>query len=229
MAKTIIVCGYGPGISAAVARKFGGEGYQVALVARSADKLEAGVASLREAGVTADAFPCDLSDPDAVAKLVGQVRERLGPIHTLHWNAYASGARDLTSCDIAELRTSFDVAVVGAVVAVQQALPDLEAQGGAVLMTGGGLAFYSEQTDKMAADWNVMGLALAKAAQHKLIGVLHQKLKARGVFAGTVVVLGSVKGTAFDQGGGGLEPDDIAATFWKLASERDAVSVKFPG
>ena len=40
MQKTIIVCGHGPGISDAVANKFGGEGFQVALVARSADKLE---------------------------------------------------------------------------------------------------------------------------------------------------------------------------------------------
>jgi hypothetical protein len=29
MQKTIIVCGYGPGISDAVANKFGGEGFQV--------------------------------------------------------------------------------------------------------------------------------------------------------------------------------------------------------
>ncbi len=40
MQKTIIVCGHGPGISNAVANKFGAKGFQVALVARSADKLD---------------------------------------------------------------------------------------------------------------------------------------------------------------------------------------------
>ena len=40
MQRTIVVCGYGPGISDAVANKFGGEGFQVALVARNAEKLE---------------------------------------------------------------------------------------------------------------------------------------------------------------------------------------------
>ena len=30
MAKTIVVCGYGPGVSDAVARKFGSEGFSVA-------------------------------------------------------------------------------------------------------------------------------------------------------------------------------------------------------
>jgi NAD(P)-dependent dehydrogenase (short-subunit alcohol dehydrogenase family) len=36
MAKTILVAGYGPGISTAVAEKFGGEGFQVGLVAKVA-------------------------------------------------------------------------------------------------------------------------------------------------------------------------------------------------
>ena len=43
MAKTMIVCGYGPGISNAVAQRFGAEGFSVALIGRSADKLAAGV------------------------------------------------------------------------------------------------------------------------------------------------------------------------------------------
>lgn len=229
MSRTMIICGYGPGISAAVARKFGSEGYQLALVARSADKLEAGVAALREAGVSAKAFPCDLADPDAVTRMVAEVREQLGPIHTLHWNAYASGAGDLTSCDVAELRRGFDVAVTGAVAAVQQALPDLERQGGAVLITGGGFSQYSDQVDQMVGQWNAMGLALMKAAQHKLTGLLHHKLEARGVYVGSVVVMGMVEGTAFARGGSGLDPNAIAAAFWQLAQTRDAVSVNFAG
>jgi short-subunit dehydrogenase len=51
MSKTIIVCGHGPGISDAVAKKFGAEGFSVALVARSADKLTAAVAALEAKGV----------------------------------------------------------------------------------------------------------------------------------------------------------------------------------
>jgi NAD(P)-dependent dehydrogenase (short-subunit alcohol dehydrogenase family) len=231
MSKTIIVCGYGPGISAAVARKFGSEGYRVALVSRSADKLDAGVRALSEAGVTAKAFPCDLADPDAVSRMVADVREQLGPVHTLHWNAYGGGGGDLTTCSAADLRRTFDVGVTGAVIAVQSALPDLKAQGGAVLITGGGFAFYSDPVDKMATQWNVMDVALVKAAQHKLTGLLHQKLAADGVFVGSVIVLGMVNGTAFDHAhdGSGLNPDDIAGAFWKLATERNEVSVKFPG
>lgn len=231
MSKTIIVCGYGSGISAGVARKFGSEGYRVALVARSADKLEAGVRALTEAGVTAKAFPCDLSDPDAVTKMVGDVRAQLGPVHTLHWNAYGGGAGDLTTCSAAALRRTFDVGVTGAVMAVQGALPDLKAERGAVIITGGGLAFYADPIDKMAVGWNAMDVALVKAAQHKLTGLLHQKLAPDGVFVGTLIVMGFVNGTAFDHAhdGSGLNPDDIAGAIWKQATERSESVVKFPG
>src|SRR4051794_15986237 len=63
MTKTILVCGHGPGISDAVARHFGAQGFAVALVARSADKLAAAAEALVARGITAQAFPADLSDP----------------------------------------------------------------------------------------------------------------------------------------------------------------------
>jgi NAD(P)-dependent dehydrogenase (short-subunit alcohol dehydrogenase family) len=231
VSKTILVCGYGPGISSSVARRFGAQGYRVALVARSADKLEAGCRALGEAGVAAQAFPCDLADPDAVARMVDDVRERFGPVHTLHWNAYGGGAGDIATASVAALRRTFDIGVTGAVVAVQHALPDLKAQQGAVLITGGGFAYYADQVDKMVVGWGVMDVAVVKAAQHKLTGVLHHKLAADGIYVGTVVVLGMVRGTAFDHArdGSGLDPDAIADAFWKLATERSTISVNFPG
>src|SRR5690606_25813453 len=139
MAKTIVVCGYGTGISAAVADRFGAEGFSVALVARNAERLGRAVEALQAKGVKAAAFPTDLGDPAAVRQLAQRVRAELGPITALHWNAYAGGAGDLLSADVAELRRALDVAVVGLVVLVQEALPDLKQQpGSAILVTNGG-------------------------------------------------------------------------------------------
>ena len=230
MAQTILICGYGPGISSAVARKFGAEGFQVAIAARSADRLAAGATALRDAGVTARAFPCDLGDVAAVQRLVADVRAALGPITVVHWNAYGGAAGDLTSCDPADLRGVLDVGVVGEVAAVQAALPDLREQPGAaaVLVTGGGFAFYADQVDQMIAQWQTMGVAVAKAAQHKLTGILHQKLKGDGIYVGSLIVMGMVKGTAFDQGGARLEPDAIAAAFWQLYQDRGDIYRNFP-
>lgn len=228
MKKVIIVCGHGPGISDAVARKFGREGYAVALVARSAQRLEAAAAALTEAGITAKAFPCDLGDSEAVRRLVRDVRASLGTVSVVHWNAYTGGAGDLITASQTELAAVFQVGVYGLIAAVQEALPDLKEQRGAVLVTGGGFAFYDAQVDKMIVQWNAMGVALTKAAQHKAVGLLHQKLASEGVYVGEVVVLGLVKGTAMDSGQAQLEPADIADRFFALQQERAQISVNFP-
>lgn len=229
MAKTILVCGHGPGISDAVAKKFAAEGFQVALVARSAEKLEAAAKALADSGVKAKAFPADLGDPAAVKKLVEDVRASLGPITIVHWNAYAGLAGDLLTADAADLRKAFDVSVTGLVAAVQASLPDLREQKGtsAVLVTGGGFAFYDKAVDAAATQWNAMGLAVSKAAQHKLVGLLSAKLANDGVYVGEVVVLGMVKGTAFDSGNATLDPNEIAAKFWEIYGGRQVLSTNF--
>ena len=228
MTKTLLVCGHGPGISDAVARRFGAEGFSIALVARNEARLRSAAERLSSSGVRAAAFAVDLGDPAAVKALVADARATLGPIAAIHWNAYAGKAGDLLAADVGELREVFDVGVTGLVAAVQAALPDLRTQpGGAVLVTGGGFAFYDAQVDAMATQWGAMGLAVAKAAQHKLVGLLSARLAPSGVFVGEVVVTGMVKGTAFDGGQATIEPDAVAGRFWDLYAARDAVSVTF--
>jgi short-subunit dehydrogenase len=228
MKRTIVVCGHGPGISDAVARRFGKEGFAVALVARNAERVKAAAEALSGAGLTAKAFPCDLGNAEAVRTLIRDVRASLGPISVLHWNVYTGGAGDLLTAPVEELRTPFDVSVLGLVAAVQEALPDLKQEKGAVLITGGGFAFYDRNVDAMAVNWNAMGLAVAKAAQHKTAGLLHQKLAGEGIYVGEVVVLGQVKGTAFDSGHATLEASAIAERFWELHQRRTEASVNFP-
>src|SRR6202041_1530930 len=66
MGKTILVVGFGPGISSAVAEKFGSAGFSVALVARNQERLAAGVSALKAQGVDAAAFLADAGDPAAI-------------------------------------------------------------------------------------------------------------------------------------------------------------------
>lgn len=227
MAKTILVCGHGPGISDAVARKFGSEGFAVALAARSPDKLDAAVEALRAKGIKAEAIPTDLGDPAAVKSLVAQAQQKLGPITVIHYNAYAGLAGDLLAADVSELRKVFDVGVTGLVAAVQASHADLKEQkNAAILVTGGGFAFYSPQVDAMATQWSSMGLAVSKAAQHKLVGLLSAKLKADDIYVGEVVVLGMVKGTAFDRGAATIEPAAVAEKFWEIYQGRTELSVQ---
>jgi NADP-dependent 3-hydroxy acid dehydrogenase YdfG len=173
MAKTILVVGFGPGISTAVAEKFGSSGFSVALVARNEERLAAGVASLKAKGIAATAFPADASDPAAIRAAIGKARAALGPISVIHWNAYGgASAGDLATADVAAIRGVFDVAIVGLLTAVQESLPDLKKTEGAVLVTNGAFGELNPQIDEYAVGSKSMGLALANAAKHKLVGLL---------------------------------------------------------
>jgi NAD(P)-dependent dehydrogenase (short-subunit alcohol dehydrogenase family) len=227
MAKTILVCGFGPGISSAVAEKFGAQGFSVGLVARNRERLDAGVKALAAKGVKAQAFAADLADPAAVVNVVEQARAALGPITAVHWNAYGGGAGDLLTADAAAIHGAIDIAVTGLLAVVRAALPDLRAQKGqsAVLVTNGGFGYSNPAVDKICVELSAMGLGLANAAKHKLVGMLAQKLGADGIYVAEVVVLSLVKGTAFDSGSATLEPSRVADKFWQLYSARSDVTV----
>src|SRR6185312_2377917 len=162
--KTILVCGHGPGISDAVARRFGREGFHVGLVARNGDRLATAAESLRASGLKAQSFACDLADEAAVRATVAKAREALGGIGVLFWNAYATSAGDVLTAPIVELRRALDVSVIGLVTAVQAALADLKEAKGVVLATNGGFGLFDAGLDAACVKYGAMGLGVANAA-----------------------------------------------------------------
>jgi NAD(P)-dependent dehydrogenase (short-subunit alcohol dehydrogenase family) len=224
MGKTILVVGYGPGIATAVAEQFGASGLSVALVARNEARLAAGVKSLKAKGVEAAAFTADASDLAAMRSVVAKARAALGPIAVVHWNAYGGNeAGDLVTTDPAAVRSVFDVAVVGLLATVEEALHDLKKEKGAVLVTNGAFGEDRPQMDTFAVNLKIMGLALANAAKHKLVGLLAERLKNDGVYVAEVMVAGVVRGSTRDSGSATLEPATIANKFWELYEARREV------
>jgi 3-oxoacyl-[acyl-carrier protein] reductase len=85
--QVAIVTGASQGLGRAIAETLAAAGAATALVARSADKLEAVAAGIRAAGGTAEPFPCDVSQADAVQQVVEAVVEKLGRLDILVNNA----------------------------------------------------------------------------------------------------------------------------------------------
>lgn len=219
MAKTIVIVGYGPGVSTAMAERFGAEGFSVALIARSADRLAAGVDALAAKGVAAASFPADASDPAAMREAIAKVRAQMGPISVLHWNAFG-GVRDVFAASDEERGALFDVAIRGLLGAVDAALPDLKAAGdGAILVTNGALWESSPMIDAFAVSLPAMGVALANAAKHRLVGILAHKLREEGVYVGEVTIAGAIKGTPTG-GEGAMDAAVVADAFWRLYRAR---------
>lgn len=83
---TVIVTGASRGIGAAIARRLSLEGYDLALAARSGDKLQDVADSLEGEGKVL-CLPMDVSDAAAVTDAVKRAGEELGPIYGLINNA----------------------------------------------------------------------------------------------------------------------------------------------
>lgn len=84
----IVVTGASQGIGAAIARVFAVElPCRLALLARSADRLEVVAAEVRAAGREALVVPCDVSDASSVSTAAGRVRDEMGTPDVLINNA----------------------------------------------------------------------------------------------------------------------------------------------
>ena len=79
-ARVVVVCGASAGIGRAVARRFGREGWRVALLARGVDGLEAARAEIEREGGEALVIPLDVADAAAVEAAAARVEREWGAI-----------------------------------------------------------------------------------------------------------------------------------------------------
>jgi 2-hydroxycyclohexanecarboxyl-CoA dehydrogenase len=85
--RVVVVTGGGGGIGGATCRRFGAEGARVAVLDQNLETAQATAAAVREAGGTAAAFRCDITERASVDAAIGGVRTELGPIDVLVNNA----------------------------------------------------------------------------------------------------------------------------------------------
>ncbi len=204
MSKPICtIVGVGPGVGMAVASRFAREGFHVALVGRTASRLEAHRKTLMSAGYGADVFIADAARPDDLARVMDQIRGRLGTTDVLVYNAYQGARGRLSELGTDAIRADLAVNVVGAIVAVQGvAGPMRTRRSGTILITGGGLAF------KPLPDLG--SLALGKAALRSAAFTLHEELKPHNVHVAMLTIAGFVSPESH------LTPYNIAEQFWEL-------------
>ncbi|GAA3400384.1 SDR family NAD(P)-dependent oxidoreductase [Paenibacillus hodogayensis] len=204
----LVIVGAGPGVSAAVARKFGAAGFRVALLARNQASLDTQTSELTEQGIEAYSLTADAANRESIEEAFRIVRERSGSPDVLLYNAAVISRTTITTLSEQQLIDEFKVNVGGALTSVQQVAPHFVERGeGTILITGGGLA--------LSPNPEYASLSLGKAAVRSLAYSLAQELKPHGVYVGTVTIGGYVsKGTFFD-------PDRIADKYWDLYQKRD--------
>ncbi|MEZ4237301.1 MAG: SDR family NAD(P)-dependent oxidoreductase [Myxococcota bacterium] len=168
------------GLGGALARRFAREGWRVAAIARSDDKVRALADEIGGRGYTAD-----VTDADAIRTVLARIRDELGPVHTLLWNVGSGVFGTLDDVDETGLDRAFDTNARGLLVAVQAIVGDLRAAGeGNIVVTG---ATASRRGKPVTT-----AFAPGKAAQRSLAEALARQLWPEGIHVALVVVDGVV-------------------------------------
>jgi len=163
--KTMIVTGASSGIGRAVARRFAAQGVKLALVARSAAKLESLAAELGDDSVV---IAADLARPEEVDSMVARAIERCGHIDILFANAgsYVAGPVAEGSPDAWDRVIAINVNSVFR--AVRAILPHMIAR------RSGDIVVTSSISGHQAISWEPVYSATKHAVQAFVHGVRRQ-------------------------------------------------------
>ncbi len=122
--KTAMVCGAGKGIGRAAALALAREGVRLAICSRDAATLEATAADLRaQTGTEVLAVPTNLSDGDAIHRLVEEAAARYGGIDILINNTGGPPAGKFEQLDDAAWQAAFEGLVLSVVRLSRLAIP----------------------------------------------------------------------------------------------------------
>lgn len=211
-----IVAAAGPGLGAAVARRFAREGFDVALIARDAARLADLAETVRAEGVRVTSHAADLCGLDTVAAAFAEIEAAHGAAEVLVYNGARWHERPAMTLDPMDFTWDLSLCATGALVCAQAVYPAMKATGrGTILFTGGGLALNPQHGAGVAS------LTAGKSALRGLTYALAAEVAPEGVHVATVTIAGTIApGTAFD-------PDRIAERYWTLHREpADAWSVE---
>ena len=202
----IAIIGAGPGLGAAVARRFGREGFSIALISRDQSKLDTMAAELKEQGLTARGYAADVREPATVEDALARAAAELGPITALQYSPlpsrdYLKPVLDLTP-ELALEALQFSA--LGLIHAARAVLPAMrEAGDGSVILINGGTS--------VKARAGFAGTSVAFPAESAYGEMLHDALEDEGIRVIQLVIPGGIPKLQLPNG-----IDDVADRIWDL-------------
>jgi NAD(P)-dependent dehydrogenase (short-subunit alcohol dehydrogenase family) len=214
--STIAIVGAGPQLGLAIGRRFGAEGFNVALIARNRATLQTIGDTLAASGANAAAFPADVTDLPGLRAALAAAEQHFGTIDVLEYSP-APTIADIASQPIVEaseltvesVLPELKMYVYGGITAVQQVLPGMLARrsGTIIATTGAG-------SGPMVVP-AVANVQVATAGLRNWLLNLHASVAERGVYVAHVALAAHI-----GQGRPNSEPDVIAESYWSLYKER---------
>ncbi|UUZ84231.1 SDR family NAD(P)-dependent oxidoreductase [Paenibacillus sp. P26] len=215
--KTIAIVGAGPKLGLSIAKKFGENGFQVALISRSQENLDSLVSQLQIIGIEASGFAADLYDSDQVIQAFAKVKEKYGFIDVLEFSPTSGHFPATLASEVTEENTldHFQGLVIGAIRSVQQVLPGMLKKGtGAILFTTGLQAIFPIP--------EMGNVGIASSGLRYYANNLHAELAPKGIYVGHLSLGVIIKpGTQTD-------PKYIADAWFEMYTKKNKAEETFP-
>ncbi len=210
MSKTCVVIGAGPGLGAAVARRFAREQFSVALVARN----DATVAPLaKELGPAARTYAADTTDAKAVATAAAAIQSDLPPVEVVVYNAGAFQIGGVLELSVDDFEQCWRANCLGGFLWARELV-------GAMVERGRGTVIFTGATASLRGSARFSGLAVGKFGLRALAQSMARELGPRGVHVAHVVIDGQIESARTRQAGRAAEtvlsPAAIADSYWHL-------------
>jgi short-subunit dehydrogenase len=184
-----LITGASRGIGEAAARAFAAAGYQLLLVARSGDALEALAAELRSPTCRVETAAVDLAEPLGIAAALAELLNRgLQPTVLIN-NAGAAYTGGLAAMSLERWQWLLQLNVTSVFQVCQAVLPALRQQGGLIINVS------SHAARNAFPDWGAY--CMSKAALASLSRCLAEEERGNGVRVSTLT-LGAVNTPLWD-------------------------------
>lgn len=140
--RVVVVTGASAGVGRATARAFAADGWDVGLLARGLDGLEAARREVEEMGRRAAVVVVDVADAGAVEEAAAQVERELGPIDVWVNNAMVTVMSEIVDMTAEEFRRVTEVNYLGTVHGTLSALRRMVPRDrGTIVQVGSALAY----------------------------------------------------------------------------------------
>lgn len=160
--KVAIVTGGGQGVGLGIASALAESGAHVAVVGRTATKLESAAKAIAETGGRAAPFTCDVKDPTAISATVDAIASTFGRIDILVNNAQEVPLGNLLDVDDASFQAGFDSGPRATFRFMKACHPHLERSGEGVIVN---------LTSSAARRWDMAGYGLYAAVKQAIVSL----------------------------------------------------------
>ena len=154
--RCVLITGASSGIGKATAQAFAQAGFNVALVARSADKLTEIANELSASGVEAKAFPIDLLDLASLKQNIAAVESAFGAIDVLVNSAGMGYTGRLDEMALSDWQKVMDLNVTSVFQVMQAVLPGMRQRSEGTIVNVASIA--AQQTFE---NWGAYGVSKA--------------------------------------------------------------------